>query len=400
MAKGNCLHCGKETFTRGENKVKQHRNSLCCNRAKRKKEQEAKRKALGKRECLQCRKDITHMAISAKYCSKRCANDYSYGKEVKKNCEECGKEFVTRDNRHKFCCGECRQKNRNENRPKREKIKKKCTVCSKDFIAPRVDAKYCSTKCRNDHFNFSRRKFISCKCVECGKKFQTSDKRIKTCSEECKAKQNTKEIFNRECPHCAKKFTTTRKNKKFCSIDCSKGKVYDKPLLVKDCPQCRKSFETTIKYKKFCSRECGKKFDNTRTYARTVTQKPKKINKIKSSQPVHDKVVEKSDVTVFVSQSMPKMTPKEGLARKIAEREKKRKANDMCRLELMQKEWMKKNKVKESHAPKTRYEPYSGQEEPTNVLTSNRMFSSRGSIVFNPTEGNKDFGDSYAVHLG
>ena len=57
------------------------------------------------RLCLCCKRDISHKAIQAIYCSIRC-KEYMYRENQNKNCLECGKDiFLTR--KEKFCSRYC-----------------------------------------------------------------------------------------------------------------------------------------------------------------------------------------------------------------------------------------------------------------------------------------------------
>lgn len=70
--------------------------------------------------CLYCNRDISYKAREAKYCNKKCKEDYRTAKKQEeteklikeKNCVQCGAFFLPRQNhpRYKFCSDVCKNK--------------------------------------------------------------------------------------------------------------------------------------------------------------------------------------------------------------------------------------------------------------------------------------------------
>lgn len=115
------------------------------------------------RRCLTCGKDISHMLLKAKVCSKRCD-------------------------------GVLRGKVRAEPLPDAT-----CTTCGTAFPAKRVDAKYCSDKCRDSRPRSERkqqpwserkrpRSYRGRVCEACGELYDATWKGQRTCSRACGAR--------------------------------------------------------------------------------------------------------------------------------------------------------------------------------------------------------------------
>lgn len=90
------------------------------------------------------------------YCSKLCAcksnniRGLKYIKRVHhepKACAECGKEFIPKNIKSKFCCKECKRVYYAK-QPKKGFAPKKCEYCGKEFIPNSSSGKYCCEKCR------------------------------------------------------------------------------------------------------------------------------------------------------------------------------------------------------------------------------------------------------------
>ena len=79
-----------------------------------------------------------------------------------KECKWCGKSFVVKDNRDKYCSDECRKesfrkyqreykhKNPPINKPKKPKLLITCVVCGKEFVASSHNRIYCSDECKRE----------------------------------------------------------------------------------------------------------------------------------------------------------------------------------------------------------------------------------------------------------
>ena len=75
-------------------------------------------------------------------------------------CDNCGKEFKSSNERRKYCCENCTNQAGIKNRKERKALgrKCKCQVCSETFIPPRNDAKFCSGKCKQSAYRKRKQK--------------------------------------------------------------------------------------------------------------------------------------------------------------------------------------------------------------------------------------------------
>ena len=68
--------------------------------------------------------------------------------QIKKICIICGKEFIAKSKKAKYCSYECKYENYKLNHPKKV-FKKICPTCNKEFIANFHAQKYCCKKCQD-----------------------------------------------------------------------------------------------------------------------------------------------------------------------------------------------------------------------------------------------------------
>ena len=110
--------------------------------------------------------------------------------EYKKICPVCDKEFITTNNRKKYCCSNCdATAYRDKHRVKHEKV---CPICGKKFIARRSIDVYCSKECYEKSRVIYRKEHRVLKeqlekvCPVCGKKFVGKNSQKTYCSRECR----------------------------------------------------------------------------------------------------------------------------------------------------------------------------------------------------------------------
>lgn len=116
-------------------------------------------------------------------------------KVLEKVCLTCGKVFVAKDNRSKYCSAECRYRYWRPGKKSMTKIKKEtvvynkqCAICGADFSTILPQQIYCSAKCaKTAHKN---KKYMLKICVKCGAQYKT--------------RHNT----TKYCPACASEFMT------------------------------------------------------------------------------------------------------------------------------------------------------------------------------------------------
>ena len=114
-----------------------------------------------------------------------------------KICPVCGKEFITLNNRKKYCCTNCNAAAyRDRNRVKHPKV---CPICGKEFSARRSIDVYCSKECYEESKVIYRREHRVVKeafkktCPVCGKEFMTKLDRKIYCSDKCQWQAYRKE---------------------------------------------------------------------------------------------------------------------------------------------------------------------------------------------------------------
>ena len=152
-----------------------------------------------------------------------------------KICEYCGKEFVPKQYRSKYCSRECSTKGFHQSRPKGGI--KKCAWCGTEFITEHLGTKYCSPGCRLKAIDEKRLKSVENRktkheakeCLHCGKKFIPRDGRQIYCSKECSAQHHRvvykspakEKIYkDRVCEECGEVFTPANSVQKYCSNQC------------------------------------------------------------------------------------------------------------------------------------------------------------------------------------
>lgn len=116
-------------------------------------------------------------------------------KGIEKICLTCGKVFLAKDNRSKYCSAECRYRHWRPGKKSVKKIKKetvvyhkKCAICGADFNTILPQKIYCSVICaKTAHKN---KKYMLKICVKCGAQYKT--------------RHNT----TKYCPACASEFMT------------------------------------------------------------------------------------------------------------------------------------------------------------------------------------------------
>ncbi|WP_367101571.1 HNH endonuclease signature motif containing protein [Fusobacterium gastrosuis] len=88
-----------------------------------------------------------------KWHSKHGKEVFEKKEEISKKCEECGKDFTTKQKFARFCSDKCGEKWRGHNR--RIPFKKKCIICGKEFEGtkykksskePQTCSKFCANK--------------------------------------------------------------------------------------------------------------------------------------------------------------------------------------------------------------------------------------------------------------
>lgn len=115
------------------------------------------------KKCKFCGKEYETHNSKSKYCSISCSNKARNHKNVKCNCDVCGKQIEIvfsryKKNKHNYCSTECQSKGKTlfyngKNSPLYKRSIVKCEVCGKKIEVNQYDCKhqkhfYCSNKCR------------------------------------------------------------------------------------------------------------------------------------------------------------------------------------------------------------------------------------------------------------
>lgn len=119
-------------------------------------------------------------------------------KGIQKVCLTCGKVFIAKDNRSKYCSAECRYRYWRPGKKSVKKIKKetvvyhkKCAICGADFGTILPQKIYCSAICaKAAHIQQKYKEKI---CAHCGASFVTRHKTTKYCPA-CAAEYMTAKI--------------------------------------------------------------------------------------------------------------------------------------------------------------------------------------------------------------
>jgi len=177
-----------------------------------------------KRICEQCGKEFYRHAShikqnGGKFCTRTCWIK-SHTAKLNRICETCGKEFHAKENeiargKGKYCSRPCSDIGRRSDR------ERKCLYCGNAFHKnPANPTEYCSAKCyQSDHR-------IDLVCRTCGKEFSRSVAYAtatggKYCSKHCAGKARAVE-HKYICEVCGKEFLGEAKGRKFCSTKCRK----------------------------------------------------------------------------------------------------------------------------------------------------------------------------------
>lgn len=148
-----CAFCGKEFKPKRSNS--NYCSVRCCRASYRKRHPEV---FVRNSKRFKERNPEAYRRIIERYLEKK------YGKLVELKCPYCGKTFMPKSRRQKFCCHECAE--RDSKRKRRDKINeyfkryyrnkrfesgllnpKVCAFCGKKFVPKRIDSTCCSRKC-------------------------------------------------------------------------------------------------------------------------------------------------------------------------------------------------------------------------------------------------------------
>ncbi len=169
-----CAYCGKEFYPKN---LKQKYCSNTCSLKSVKANYIKKPWDKSPKKCLICGIEFVPQRPNAKYCSRTCAKEGAQRQQMQqirkwdkspRKCLICGIEFVPQHPNNKYCSHSCQKEGYHSSVQKLEKYlshtlnhrgekKQKCLVCGKEFILKQLKRKYCSPKCRKEHLRNSER---------------------------------------------------------------------------------------------------------------------------------------------------------------------------------------------------------------------------------------------------
>jgi hypothetical protein len=179
-----------------------------------------------------------------------------------KICKICGKEFLAKTKRKKFCSYECVYQNL---LLEKKQYIKKCPMCGKEFNGLKNQT-YCSMACvskignnkkTQNHINEIDKPKV---CQHCGKEFYSVQKKTKFCSTDCWHNSKRTLIGSiKKCVICGKEFEPKYKNQKCCDTKCAiKERAQTQTIHIYMCKYCGKIFQPKKREKRiYCSRECA-----------------------------------------------------------------------------------------------------------------------------------------------
>lgn len=250
--------------------------------------------------CQFCGKkfEVIPVKMKQKYCSRECGYLARGKGKIELICQNCGEKFelylshLKREGHGKFCSkkcvGEWRSKHlKGENNPNfKDKLKTRtCENCGKEFNTREREQRYCSFECSA----YQRINRIVRICKNCGKKFEVCPSRLKSkgfgqfCCRQCSSEyfrgpNNSRWVkrIKKVCLFCGGEFKIIpgKRHQQFCSNQChhswrsenlrgEKSPCWKGGKVKVVCKQCGKEFEAIrcwAETRKFCSRKCQSEY--------------------------------------------------------------------------------------------------------------------------------------------
>ena len=299
-----CVHCGKQF----EPPLKQVR--ICskeCRRLRGVEQTNMRYKPRGeaRRECAQCGKTFKTSHGIQKTCGKECAREYRLqgirdwhresarkkeNEALRRRCAEILAAVppgsMTEDEGMEYARNELETKRLLKTRAGRRQVKKECVQCGREFVPKHHRQINCSKECSTAHgkarskviYDLLHKKEANPACVQCGKTITSRTRRV-TCSAGCardrqiqltrsKRAPYSREEAERECVQCGKIFSTKHPNKISCSAECARKRHVRqvhrrytprrRQEMQKECAQCGDAFKTSYPKRRVCGDKCAK----------------------------------------------------------------------------------------------------------------------------------------------
>lgn len=207
--------------------------------------------------CPICGREFVSKKKKQKYCSRECSAK-SLKKQKETHCKNCGKTFVIGKYQREFCSHDCyieyRRSHKDEysyvglKRKKQTHETRKCEMCGREFVAyKKTKKRFCSDECRKIYFNSDERK---------QKREQTMLQRY-----------GKKSVGNGITKERLEEYTKDREEKyqQLCNVSDMELLGYiGKHVLKVKCNKCGYEFETNnlsyIHYNKIVCKNCGEEY--------------------------------------------------------------------------------------------------------------------------------------------
>lgn len=191
--------------------------------------------------CKGCGREFTPTHGNNKYCSVQCRDKHSgritYNRGTTGTCKECGRPFKKIYGSEQFCSIDCRKiatyrkKQADRQAQKQPIAPRNCLYCGKEFTPKRSDTKYCCHECADKHR--TQQKYCGGLTGEERERVKREHQRLNQMKavEAWKAKANAKpkpapKYYTGTCAVCGKTFTTRNPAQKTCSKQCGKKLQY------------------------------------------------------------------------------------------------------------------------------------------------------------------------------
>lgn len=232
-----------------------------------------------------------------------------------KVCENCGKPFITDKSNKRFCCRNCKNKNKNKRirkwiRYDNVEYTTECKICGKTFTTKYSDKIYCDD-CKQEVKKLQDKRFrdnnkgyykkyyqenkdkykgkykysYEHKCLQCGITFESISRNTKYCP-----KCRTNIEYTVTCIDCGKTFKSNSPMVKRCE-DCKQYKHKSYTLV---CKICGNTFEGNNPNCCYCSEDCRKKANCIQS--KTYRDSPRTREKYKANKREYDKRMRKNNV--------------------------------------------------------------------------------------------------------
>ena len=296
-----CIQCGDYFEPAGK------LNTVCstkCRRARRRLQSHGYKFEVTK-TCAVCGKSFTTTKTSKRSCSAKCAREHGLQRTrnwhresarkkedaaLRRRCAEIMAALprggMTEDEGMEYARNELETRRLLKTRAGRRQVKKECVQCGREFVPEHPRQINCSKECSTAHgkarskviYDLLHKKEANPACTQCGKTITSRTRRV-TCSAGCARDRQiqlmrarhapySRKEAERECAQCGKLFSTKHPNKISCSAECARKRHVRqvhrrytprrRQEMQKECAQCGKAFKTFYPQRRMCGDKCTK----------------------------------------------------------------------------------------------------------------------------------------------